>query len=225
MKHLQLAIAALSLVCSWTCGIAQPADEGDPAEPPPPIPREERRPRERGPGKFLESLPPEARDRFEAARAKALQDPKLQELRKNAETANRTFFKAMREKMLEIDPGLAEIVRKQAIERKAWKAWKEEGDVPGFGSLGDGEREKLKSAMEKTGGDPAVQAAEKAKREANTPEERDAASREYRKALHEALLKVDPSVAPILDKLSSKRPPPPKPEGTEGNDLTAKDPQ
>jgi hypothetical protein len=225
MKHLQLAFAAVSLVYSWTFGIAQPADEGDPAEPPPPIPREQGRPHERGPNKFLEGLPPEARERFEAARATALQDPRLQELRKNAETANRTFFKAMRDKMLEIDPGLADIVRKQAVERKAWKAWKEEGDSPGFGSLGDGEREKLKSALEKAGGDPAVQAAGKAKREANTPEERDAASREYRKVLHEALLKVDPSVAPILDKLSSKRPPPQKPAGTEGNDLTAKDPQ
>ena len=76
----------------------------------------------RGPAKFLEGLPEEARERFLAAREKALEDPKLQELRKNAERAKREFFKAMRDKMLEIDPGLAEIVRKRAMERKARKA-------------------------------------------------------------------------------------------------------
>ena len=206
--------------------IAQPADEGGPVEPPPPPPREEGRVRgERGPGRFLESLPPESRERFEAAREKALRDPRLQELRKNAERANREFFKAMRDKMLESDPGLAGIVRKQAIERKAWKVWREEGDAPGFGSLSDGEREKLKGALEKVDGDPAVQAAEKKKREANTPEERDAASQEFRKAIHEAMVKADPSIAPILDKLSSRRPLSPKPAGAGGDDLIVKEPQ
>jgi hypothetical protein len=225
MKHLHLAFAALSLACGWTSGIAQPGDEGDLAGPSPPIPKEEGRARDRGQGRFLEGLPPEARQRFEAAREKALQDPRVQDLRKSAERANRDFFKAMRDKMLEIDPGLADIVRKQAIERKAWKAWKEEGGAPGFGSLDDGEREKLKGALERADGDPAVQAAEKKKRQANTPEERDAASQEYRRAIHEAVLKVDPSLAPILDKLSSKGPPSPKPSGTEESDLTVKDPQ
>ncbi len=87
----------------------------------------EQGPRQRGLARFLESLPPETRKRFEAAREKALQNPKLQELRHAAERAKRDFLKAMRDKMLEIDPGLADIVKKRAGERKSWKGWREEG--------------------------------------------------------------------------------------------------
>ena len=202
MKHFYLALAAFSVVCGWTSGIAQPSDDGGTREPPPP--RDAGRPRERGPDRFLESLPQETRERFEAVREKALQDPKLQELRKNAEQAKRDFFRAVREKMLEIDPGLADIVRKRALERRARKAWRDEGGALGFGSLSDDEREKLIGAMEKASDNPAVQAAETAKREANTTEERDRASEEYRKAIHDAVLKADPSMAPILDKLAPK---------------------
>ena len=39
------------------------------------------------------------------------------------------------------------------------------------------------------------------------PAERKAAVEAYRKALSEAMAKVDPSIAPILDKLNSAQPP------------------
>lgn len=64
--------------------------------------------------KFLESLPPEARQRFESAREKALKDPQIQELREKSERGNREFFEAMRRKMQEIDPGLAELIKDYA---------------------------------------------------------------------------------------------------------------
>jgi hypothetical protein len=140
--------------------------------------------------RFLESLPPETRKRFEVAREKALQDPKLQELREAAANANKAFFRAMREKMLQIDPSLAEIVKQRAEQRKDWKDRKEE--KPSFGNLSDDELEKLIRAREKAKSDPIVQAAEKRRREARSAEEQDAASDAYAKAIREAALRAGP---------------------------------
>lgn len=159
--------------------------------------------------RFLENLPPEVRERFETARSQALEDPKIKELRTSAEEANRQFFAAMRKKMLEIDPGLKEIVEKQA--RGAGKGPKEEkegrregGRDAGFANLTDAEKAKLMAAREKAKADPAVQAAAKAKDDAATPEARKAAGEEYRKAMHVALLKADPTLGPILEKVAPK---------------------
>jgi hypothetical protein len=200
MRYPVLALAALCFGFAWTFGIAQRVDEGG-APKQSPTPEDEGPPRSR----FVESLPPEIRERFEAAREKALQDPKLRELQRNAQRAKRDFIKAIREKMMKIDPELAKIVRKTVLERNARRAWKDEDGAPGFESLSGGEREKFMAAMEKAHDDPAVEAAKQKKWEAITTAERAIALEEYRKAIHEAMIKVDPSLAPILDKLSSKR--------------------
>ena len=205
MRYPSLAIALALAVCWRPCGLAQSPDDGAPPREPPPPPGSGPR---GGPPKFLEGLSQETRERFRAAREKALEDPKLQQLRDNAERAKREFFKAMRDKMLEIDPGLADIVRKQAIERKAWKLWRGEGGLRG---LTDEERTKLLLTMEKVDSDPAVEAAKKKRWEANSKDERDAAIENYRKVLRETMLKADPSIAPVLDKLSSEKEPLPDP--------------
>lgn len=168
--------------------------------------------------RFLQDLPPEARQRFEAAREKALQDPAVQELRKKSETANREFFDAMRKKMLEIDPGLEEIVKNARGGGKGrdMKEDRRDREPGGFGDLTDAEKEKLHAAREKAKTDPAVVAAEKMKGQAATPEARKAASDEYRKAMHTALLKVDPTLGPILEKMAPKAPPAPPVPGGDG---------
>lgn len=169
--------------------------------------------------RFLENLSPEIRQRFEAAREKALQDPKIQELRKGAEAANREFFDAMRRKMMEIDPGLEEIVKKNARGRERGEGrWDGLRDGGGFGDLTDAEKQKLLAAREKAKADPTVQAAEKLKEQAATPEDRKAASEEFRKAMHAALLKTDPTLGPILEKTAPKPPPPPPPPGSDAGD-------
>jgi hypothetical protein len=217
MKYRYLALAAISIVSVWTSVVAQPADEGATRElPPPPAPRE-RSPLPKSLARFLESLSPETRKRFMAAREKALQDPKLQQLRQTAETAKRDFLKAMRDKMLEIDPGLADIVKKWVSERKSWKGQKHEGSSSVFGNLSDDELDKLMSARQKAKSDPAVQAAEKKKREANTLEEQNAASEDYRKAMREAMLKADASIAALLEKMAPKPPPSPNPANAGAN--------
>ena len=194
MKYRYLALAGISIVFGWNSGIAQTASEGTASEPPA---AREQGPRQRGLTRFLESLPPETRKRFEAAREKALQNPKLQELRQAAESAKRDFLKAMRDRMLEIDPGLADIVKKRAAERKGWK--------DDSGNLTEDERQKLTSAREKAENDVAVQAAEEKRREA---------SEEYRKVLREAMIKDDPSVAALMEKMAGKPPSSPNPADT-----------
>jgi len=172
---------------------------------------------------------PEIRERFQAARMKAMQDPEIKKLQTEARAANDKFFQAAREKMSEIDPGLAEIVR----EKKASKgdrhgvapeemSRKEPGPKnpqradqkkrpggpkthqSGFGSLDENERTSLQEARKKAQTDPTVQAALAKKEAAKTPEDREAALKEYRQTIHEAMVKADSSIEPILKKLAPK---------------------
>lgn len=199
MRYEFLATAVLVVVCSGPLVVAQPAGEKDPQLKPSPPPAMGS---ERESSRCLEGLPAETRKRFLAAREKTLEDPKLQQLRMNAERAKREFFKAMRDKMLEIDPGLAEIIKKRVMERKAHEVWRDRG---GLGSLSDEERKKVLSAMEQVDNDPAVDAAKKKRWEASSEGERKAAAENYRKALRDAMVKVDPSFARILDKLDPEK--------------------
>ncbi len=63
-------------------------------------------------------------------------------------------------------------------------------------NLTEEERSKLKAAHQKAMADPAVQAARDRLRQAR---------REFREVLRPALLKADPSIQPILDKMRPER--------------------
>jgi hypothetical protein len=196
----QLLAAGILLVACW--GPPAHAQTTNAIASPQPTPAEysgEGGRDERFISKFLEGVPEETRQRFLAAREKALEDPKLQRLRRDAQRANREFFKAMRTKMLAIDPGLAELVKKRSMEFRARRAWSEAG----LNVLSDEERQKLLSVMEKVEEDPAVKAAKDKKWDAVTTAERKAALEGYRKVLSKALANRDPSITPILDKLNS----------------------
>ena len=179
------------------------------AEPEPPRPPGGERKKER----FLEGLSPEVRERFKKARQKALEDPKIKQLRETAEAANQELFKAVRAKMLEIDPELAWIVNKRAKEARNASEGREGNrqDRQGYSGLDEADRQKLIAAREKARLDPAVETAEQAKRDAKSPEERASAAEAYRKAMRAAILKVDPSIEPLLDKIG--RPSPGGPDG------------
>ena len=64
-------------------------------------------------------------------------------------------------------------------------------------NLTDDERSRLRAAHQKALSDPAVQAAREKLKQAR---------REFREVLRPALLKADPSIQPILDKLRAERP-------------------
>jgi Spy/CpxP family protein refolding chaperone len=66
-----------------------------------------------------------------------------------------------------------------------------------FANLTDDERARLRNAHQKAMADPALQAARERLRQAR---------REFRELLRPALLKADPSIQPILDKLRPERP-------------------
>ena len=66
-----------------------------------------------------------------------------------------------------------------------------------WANLSEEERTRLRAAHDKALADPAVQAAREKLRQAR---------REFREVLRPALLKADPSIQPILDKLRADRP-------------------
>ena len=178
----------------------------------PPAPADHDKPPGRpGPGHKMrdmkDNLPPEIRQRFDAARSKALEDPELRALKNKMDAAGREFFQAMRAKMQEIDPGLSELVKEQA----GWKDRKDNKDGknrpapdgPKWGNLSEAERDQLKAARAKAKEDPTVQAADKKKDAATTPADRKAASDEYRQAMRAAMVKADPSVEAVLQKLKA----------------------
>lgn len=66
-----------------------------------------------------------------------------------------------------------------------------------WANLSEEERARLKAAHQKAMADPAVQAAREKLRQAR---------REFREVLRPALLKADPSLQPILEKMRPERP-------------------
>jgi hypothetical protein len=66
-----------------------------------------------------------------------------------------------------------------------------------WASLNEEERSKLKAAHQKAMADPAVRAARDRLRQAR---------REFREVMRPAILKADPSVQPILEKMRAERP-------------------
>ncbi len=154
--------------------------------------------------KMRENMSPELRERFDKAREQALKDPKIQELRKSAEESNEAFRNAMRAAMNAADPGLAEAVKAGMGDRM--KRHDEEEKNPGFAKLNEADRAKLMAAREKAMNDPAVQAADELRKKAGTPEERRASIEQFHKAMRAAMLKADPSLAPILDEMKPRKP-------------------
>ncbi len=221
--------STLFLICSLAIPMAI-AETDTPANPPPPPPPAREgmhrgglgKERRDGPGKrFLERLSPEIRERFEAARAKALEDPALKALKEQAEKSNKEFFEALRKRMNEVDPGLEALVRGKGKPEgsREGRQWNRDGknagdrEKRGPARLDEGERQRLMTAREAAKADPAVQAAKKKLKEAATPEERRAAFKEFSKTLREAILKADPTMESLLDKMPPHHA---HPEGKEG---------
>lgn len=164
---------------------------------------ENQKPRDRMPP----HIPPELRQRFEAARDKVMKDPALQELRKKADLSAEEFRKAMREAIMKVDPGLAEILKDRMGEKPPGaKDGRRDG---GFADLSEGDRQRLMAAREIAKSDPVVQAAHAKKESAQSPEERRAAGKEFHKAMKEALLKADPSLGTIIEQLKPPQGRPP----------------
>ena len=102
--------------------------------------------------------------------------------------------------MLAADPGLAETLEKVKQSRD-----RAEGMRDRFETLTPEQREQLKAAREKAKDDPAVDAAREKMKSAESPEARRAAGKEMHEAMKAAMLKQNPGLEPLLEKLG---PPP-----------------
>ena len=205
--HTLLAIAALCgspLLATAQHPAATPAAEDSPKH----GPEEWKKQRE-----WIEGLPADVRSRFKEARDEAMKDPKIQALREKAEAAGKELRDAVRDAIATKDPELAtqlsEVLKKKE-KAPAAKEKKFRPDAQGESAiqkLPPAERDRLAAAREIAKQAPAVQSAEAAMKAAQTPEARRDAAKNFQKAMHDAMITADPSLADILDKIK-----PPKPD-------------
>jgi hypothetical protein len=195
--HLLLTLVATSFALSVR---AQNTNASTNTTPPPPPPGA---PAQHGSGP-LANLSEADRKKVKAAHDAAIQkDPSLEQGMKNARQAMEKARKAMHDAMIAVDPSVAPILATMTKPsgENGPRPWKHDGAGQGMANLTESEREQLKAAHEKVKNDPVVIAARQAKQSANTPEARHAAEEALHKASREAMVKADPLIAPILDKL------------------------
>jgi len=171
------------------------------------------------------------RAQVKAAHDKAIQhDPSLDQKMKAAHLAMEEAKKSMHDAMIAADPSVEPILAKMMPPKWAAKhegtqgspgspsgvaspsansastngsAWQQPGhhEPTGMATLSESERQQLKSLREQVKNDPAFIAAKQAKQSATTPEARHTAEEAMRQSMHDAMIKADPSVEPILMKL------------------------
>lgn len=172
---------------------------------------------DRGP---MAGLTREEKDRVKAAHDKAVaQDPTLEQKMEEA-------HKAMYDAMVAVDPSVAPILDKMKPGKMGKMGEKHDGPPssdqkgkkdgnkgdngqagdsrhgpPGMASLTESERGQLKALHEQVKSDPAVSAAREAVQNAATPDARRSAEEAAKQVVHDAMIKADPSVEPILEKL------------------------
>ena len=167
--------------------------------------------------KILEAIPEDLRERFKTARTAAMEDPKIQELKHEAEKASEALRSAVRESMVKSDPDLTDAVNKiseafkknrndMKPEKGGKEAKRKDGDSPAA-KLPPEEKSKLDAARAIAKQAPSVQAAEAKLKAATTPESREIAAKEFRQAMHDAILTADPSLASVLESLGTSKPP------------------
>lgn len=217
MKTLLLLLAGLILATSPLSLRAQNTNAQ--ATPPPP-------PHGGGHGPMANSSDAE-RAQVKAAHDKAIQqNPALDQKMKAAQQAMEEARKSMHDAMIAIDPTVEPILAKMMPPKWGGKheggsgnangqvagvapgstnsnGWKQAGhhEPPGMANLSETERQQLKSLHEQVKNDPSVVAARQAKQGATTPEARNAAEEALHQAIHDAMIKADPSAEAILSKL------------------------
>lgn len=162
------------------------------------------------------NLSPDEAQRLKAAHEKAKSDPTIDALKKQREALDAKMEQAMDAAVLAADPTLAPVLEKIKNARTRAKDTRK-----GFEALTPEQKEALKAAKEAIKNDPAVAAAREKMQAATTPEAKREAGQEMRAARKAAILKQNPALAPLLEKLGpppgGRRmgPPPPPPEAGE----------
>jgi hypothetical protein len=156
----------------------------------------------------MENLPEDVRKRFREAKEEAMKDPEIQALREKTESAAKELREAVRKVISEKNPDLADQLatyfnKTSPSEPKG----KDKKPRPGANfedplkKLPPAERTRLEAAREIAKQAPAVQSAEAAMQSASSPEARHEAAENFRKAMRDAMITADPSLADVLDKI------------------------
>jgi hypothetical protein len=182
------------------------------------------------------------RAQLKAAHDKAIQqNPALEQQLKAARQAMDDARKAIHDAMIQVDPSVGPILDKIAPPKPNGQGvppmipppphgsqtngvmtnsmgmvppnQEGRGLPPGFASLSPGEQQKLEALHGQVRNDPGVVAARTALQQAATPQDRHAAFDALRKAIHDAMIKADPSIEPVLAKLQPGGGAPPPPNG------------
>ena len=195
-----LALAAL-------CGSSSIASAQQPAGNPP---TQEEKDRPKDWKKYrdqMEKLPEDVRKRFHEAKEEAMKDPEIQALREKTESAAKELREAMRKVISEKNPDLAEQLTTYFKTTQSEPKSKDKKPHSGakfeetFKKLPPAERTRLEAAREIAKQAPAVQSAEAAMQSASSPEARQEAAENFRKAMRDAMITADPSLADVLDKI------------------------
>lgn len=142
------------------------------------------------------NLTPDEQQKLSAARDKAKEDPTVRSLKEAKDALEGQLENAVRAAMLAADPSLAPTLDKIKQARDRAKEMKGK-----FESLTPEQKQQLKAAREKAKDDPAVQTAREKMRNAQGPEAKRDAARDMLEAGKAAMLKADPTLGPLLDKL------------------------
>jgi hypothetical protein len=178
---------------------------GEQMQPPPP-------PGDHGPMSFLT---PEERDKVKAAHDKAIQqDPTLDQKMKEAHQVMENARKAMHAAMIKADPSVEPILAKMMTHHGGKNNegglsspnTKQPGSPDGahrkgMANLSENERQQLMSLREQVKQDPSVMAAREVVKNATTPDAREKAHAALRSAMDSAMIKTDPGIEPILEKM------------------------
>jgi hypothetical protein len=234
MKFIRHSVR-LALLCHGLALTALTALAGPPQAPPPgesaPVnPNMQPRPFPGGPGRFnggrwmgpnamrganpmqnparaaiMQSLSAEDRQRLFSARMAAMNDPQVRAAFANRQADPQRFRLTMRDAMIKADPSVAPTFQKiqQAVQQaRGDQAQKFQKRV---GFLSDDERSTLVKTRQSVQNDPAVAAARQQRDATTTPEARQQAERIYQQAVQGAMIRTDPKVSPILDKIRQQR--------------------
>lgn len=153
-----------------------------------------------GPADRVPGLSREEAQRLSAAREKAKEDPTVRSLKEARDAIEQQLENAMNAAMLSADPGLAPTLEKVKQSRDRAKGMRDR-----FESLTPGQREQLKSARAAAKDAPEVVEAREKMKSADSPEARREAGRQMREAMKSAMLKQNPDLAPLLERIGPPR--------------------
>ncbi len=231
LPTLVAALMSLPLVAQAQTDSSMMMEAGTPTPTPAPTPPPSSQPSAegqscKGPGQHgpMAQLSESERAQLKAAHDAAIQkDPSLEQGMEAARQAMEKARKAMNDAMIAVDPSVEPILAKiappkrgggpgpghppgnqagQGTATNAVRPWKHDGPGPkGMANLNESERQQLKALHEQVKNDPSVIAAREARKAATTPEARKEAEQAMHQAVRNAVIAVDPSVAPVLEKL------------------------